>query len=265
MLDILYSFFLGAIQGISEFLPISSSGHLILISYFFEGKTLPLTLNIALHLGTAAAVLIYFWKDWLEITRATYARITTGTKSFESDTLLPGILLGSIPAGVIGITFKDQIETIFHNPLSVVFPLAVVGILLWLVDIRSEQKRSIFDATIKDAIIIGCAQACALIPGVSRSGATILGARLLKFERESAAKYSFLLGTPAMAGAALLEARELVASIGDPHFYLGFISSFIVGCLTISFLLKFLRKFGFLIFAVYRLVIAITIFFILNP
>lgn len=261
MNDIAQAVILGIVQGIGEFLPISSSGHLIIVSWLMSGKTLPLTLNIALHVGTLLAVIVYFWRDWIVIIRNVLSRVLSGTTSFESQVLFPGIILGSIPAGVVGILWNDKIEQIFHNPLSVCAPLLLVGIALWQIDKRMPTKKSSSAITILDCMIIGAGQACALIPGVSRSGATILTARLRGIDRESAARFSFLLGTPAMGGAALLKYKDLLASAGDPIFYIGTAVSFVTGLLAIGFLLRFLRRFGFAAFAAYRAILAAVILY----
>lgn len=259
MSEALQAVILGIVQGIGEFLPISSSGHLIIASWLMSGKALSLTLNVALHVGTLLAVVVYFWRDWLLIARSLISRITSGNTSYETSILLPGILIGSVPAGVIGVLWNDDIERIFHNPLSVCLPLLVVGIALWMVDKKWPVTKSSSNLTILDCVLIGVGQACALIPGVSRSGATILTGRLRGVDRESAARFSFMLGTPAMGGAALLKYKDLIASSGDPIFYIGTAVSFVTGLLAIGFLLRFLRKFGFGIFAAYRAVLAAVI------
>lgn len=250
---------LGVIQGITEFLPVSSSAHLIVVSWLMDNKPLPLTLNIALHVGTMAALLVYFWRDWFVITKAVIARVTRGQRSFESDTLLPGLVIGSLPAGLLGVLWNDEIEAFFHHPGTTILPLALIGLCLWLADKKMPATKALGDLTIRDATIIGVGQACALIPGFSRSGSTILTARLLKVKREDAARFSFLLGTPAMCGAALLKSGELAQSIGDPIFAVGTLVSFASGCLAISFLMKFLRVYGFAVFAVYRALLAVVI------
>ncbi|SME88632.1 undecaprenyl-diphosphatase UppP [Pseudobacteriovorax antillogorgiicola] len=261
---LIYALILGVVQGITEFLPVSSSAHLIIVSWFFQGDTLPLSLNVALHIGTLVAVLIYFKKDWWAIADGVLKAATKKEKSFSSHVLLPGMIIGSIPAGVIGLLWKDEIERFFHNPGFVVYPLAIVGVALWLVDLKVPAKRSLQDLSIRDGFLVGLAQACALIPGTSRSGATILGGRLLGFDRESAARFSFLLGTPAMLGAALLEAKNISQSLSDPVFYIGFVTSIIVGILSIHFLLEFVKRFGLAAFAIYRVILAISLFFLVN-
>jgi undecaprenyl-diphosphatase len=254
--DMIYPIILGAVQGLTEFLPVSSSAHLIIASWFVDGKSLPLALNIALHLGTLSAVLLYFRNDWLAITRGGLRFFSHRNPREPSFFLLISLIIGSIPAGLIGIIWKDEIETVLHHPIFTIIPLVVVGFLLWWVDDKSESTRSMEDITLKDAFIIGCAQALALIPGTSRSGITIIGGRFLHFDRDSAARYSFLLGTPAMLGAALLSYEELLHSYTDPVFYMGFISSFVVGLLAIHLLLKFIRNYGFLLFFIYRVILA---------
>jgi len=261
--DIIYSLLLGALQGITEFLPVSSSAHLILWSSFVNNEPLPIYLNIALHLGTLSAVLIFFWRDWLKIGVACFNYVTKGTKSFESHVLLPAIIVGSIPAGVVGVLWQDSIESIFHHPSTTIFPLAFVGIALWYVDKKCSSQKNIKQLSLLEAFMIGVFQAMALIPGVSRSGITILAGRLYGFTRHDAAKFSFMLGTPAMAGAALLNAKNILTNMGHPEFYLGFVSSMVVGCLTIGLLLKFIVRFGFGVFAVYRILLAIVLLLIL--
>ena len=255
----IYPILLGIVQGISEFLPISSSGHLVILSFFVSGETLPLHINIALHIGTLAAVLIYFWKDWLRLLIGLKEDVVNKKRSFESRVLIPGLILGSVPAGVIGILWQDQIEEVFHKPGLVAWPLMIVGFLIWLADVKSPTKKVIQEITLKDTIIIGVFQAIALIPGVSRSGITILGGRLLGIQRDEAAKFCFLLGTPAMLGAALLNGSKILDSFGQDGFFVGCLSAVVVGCLSIKFLLAYLRKFGFLAFAIYRLIVGIVI------
>jgi undecaprenyl-diphosphatase len=261
----LYALTLGIIQGITEFLPISSSAHLILFSTLYGGKTLPLTLNVALHMGTFVAVLIYFWRDWLLLSKGSLRWITRQDVSADKHArLLPILIFGCVPAAIIGILWEKQIEAIFHNPQSTLIPLAIVGVMLWYVDRRSAQVKNLSSMSIKDGLLVGIAQAMALIPGTSRSGITILAARMLGYDRESAARFSFLLGTPVMAGAVLLNLKDIGDSFSQPVFYVGAITSAIVGCFAIGFLLRFIKRFGFAAFAVYRVVLAVIIFLMLR-
>ena len=257
----LVSAILGAIQGVTEFLPVSSSGHLILVSWIMNGKPLPLALNTALHFGTLIAVLIYFWRDWKNLLFGSISSIKNKEKNSPQTQLLLALIVGSIPAGVIGLSAKNSIESIFHNPISTAFPLIIVGFLLWFVDQKYNKAKTIQNINLIDAFYIGIAQACALIPGVSRSGATITCSRFLLYDKESAAKFSFLLGTPAMAGAALLHYKDFLSSLNDPSFYVGILTSCVIGCLTIKFFLKFISNHGFLSFAIYRAILGILIIY----
>ena len=258
--DILDAIWLGILQGITEFLPISSSAHLIVSSWLVGGRPLSLELNIALHFGTALAVLFYFKTDWLTLIRASYQRLVFGKKSFESNVMIPALIFASIPAAIFGLCCEKTIEQYFHHPVFITIPLFFVGITLWLIDRKSGQTKNLKNISIKSALIIGLAQATALIPGVSRSGATILAARYQQFTRVSATKFSFLLGTPIIVGATLLKSRAIAAQIFlQPQFYIGITVSFLVGISTIHFLLKFIQKFSFAWFAGYRCILAIVI------
>lgn len=261
-MEIIQTILLSIIQGIAEFLPISSSGHLIIFSWFMSGQPLPLSLNVSLHFGTLLAVLIYFRKDWINLTFAAFELLKTKSFVTTDQKLLYQLVLASIPAGLVGIFFKDLIEIWLHHPIIVIFPLGLVGLLLWFIDKKSKSEKSISELSNKEAFLIGLAQMMALIPGVSRSGATIAMARFLHLSRYQAARFSFLLGTPAMLGASLIHIKDFLAHQGDPSFYIGILTAFLSGLLTIHFLLSFLQRFGFAIFAIYRLILAIGIGFI---
>lgn len=259
------SILLGAVQGLTEFLPVSSSAHLILISYLQSGHSLSLTLNVALHFGTLMAVFIYFWRDWKKIGDAFFRKIFKKESSYESQVLLPGLIIGTLPAGVVGLLAKDWIERVLHHPSVVILPLALVGVFMWWVDDKTPSERPLKSLSIKDAFLIGVAQTFALIPGVSRSGATITCGRILRFKREDAARFSFLLGTPAMFGATLLESKHILEVAHDPAFYVAVGTSTLVGCLAIGGFLAFLRRFGFAMFAIYRCLLALCIlYFVLS-
>ncbi len=229
-----------------------------------NGAPMPLSLNIALHVGTLSAVLLYFWRDWLELLRGCWRFVTKGERTSAVTHLLPALIVGSIPAGIVGLLWQNQIENIFHKPEMTLIPLAGFGLLIWLGDKYLNNNRMIQNLTPRDALLIGCAQALALIPGISRSGSTILGARVLHFNKQDAAKFSFLLGTPVMLGATAKNAGDIWASIGLPEFYVGMLVSMIVGCFSIKFLLLFLKKYGFGWFAAYRILLALCIFGLLR-
>jgi undecaprenyl-diphosphatase len=262
---ILHAAILGFLQGISEFLPISSSAHLLLANWFMSGKALPLELEVALHLGTFVALLVYFHSYWIAILEGLWRKFRYSEDSFVSSKLFPALIIGSIPAALIGVWGGHIIEELFYNPLSIVIPMGLVGILLWLIDSYAPSRKDLKKLTYKDAFLIGITQAFALIPGVSRSGATIIGGRLLGLEKKDAVEFSFLLGTPVMFGAALLHAKGILSYIGSPIFYVGVSVSFFVGYLTIKYFIQFISRFNFLIFALYRVALCFVILWFMRP
>ena len=261
-MDVLFAILLGIVQGITEFLPVSSSGHLIVVSSIFSGHPLPLHLNVGLHIGTLLAVFIFFWRDWWQLLVALFDDFFRGKKSFYSRVLFPSLIIGSVPAGVIGIFLQDRIEEMFHQSSFVAWPLIVVGIIIWWGDKTSKKGDRLETLSISTAFGIGCAQALALIPGVSRSGITILAARLAGFNRHDSARFCFLLGAPAMFGAALLNGSEIITSMNEREFIIGMLTSVVVGCLSIKFLLAVIERFGFGFFACYRIALGILILFL---
>lgn len=249
----LQAIIMGIIQGIGEFLPISSSGHLVLAPWLFDWEVPGLTFDVALHMGTLAAVLLYFWKDWVDLLKAAI----TG-RNREKRKLFWFIVVGSVPAAVVGLSLKDILETVFRSPLVVGIMLIVFAVLLYLAD-RRKQIRRLDSMTLGDALLIGSAQALALIPGVSRAGITMTAARWFSFTREEAARFSFLLSTPVIFGAGVFELSKANPSDINFPFILGVAVSAIVGILSISLLLKFLRTFSFKVFVVYRIILGTII------
>jgi len=258
-MDMTLALVLGVVQGIAEFLPISSSGHLLLVDAWMGGERLPLSFNIALHLGTLLALLLYFFRDWWKLGMRALERITQGKRSFESETLLPALVLGSVPAGFFGLLFDKKIEAWFHHPQLVAFPLIAMGILMWWVDRVRPAHKTLEQLTIRDGIWVGVMQCLALIPGVSRSGSTLTAGRFLGFDKASAARFSFLLGAPPMVGAVLLHIKGVASALEDPHFLVGVITSFVTGCLSIHVLLQLLKRYSLLGFAAYRLCLGCVI------
>ncbi|MDP2277722.1 MAG: undecaprenyl-diphosphatase UppP [Nitrospirota bacterium] len=241
------SIILGIVQGLTEFLPVSSTAHLILFPWFFgwKGDIDSLTFDVALHAGTLLALIICFWKDWVEILR-------------NNRKLLAFLVVATLPAGIAGILLKDTVETTLRSPLIIVFTLVLFGIVM-LISERWKRGKEIKDMTFSDAILIGVSQAVALIPGVSRSGITISAGLFRGLEREASARFSFLLSTPVIFGAMLLEGRKLIFNAGDYNlnlFMAGFIASGVTGFIAIKFLLYFLRKHPLNIFVYYRFVLA---------
>ncbi|MBF0329183.1 MAG: undecaprenyl-diphosphate phosphatase [Nitrospirae bacterium] len=243
------SIILGIVQGLTEFFPVSSTAHLILFPWFFgwHGEIDSLTFDVALHGGTLLALLVCFYKDWLELL----------TKERQK---LCYILAAIVPAGAVGILFKSFIEHQLRNPLIMVATLIGFGAVMLAVEKHSAKNRE--SVSFRDAMFIGVAQALALIPGVSRSGITITAGLFRGLSRESAARFSFLLSTPVIAGATLLECRKLIKSpeaYNLDMFTAGFLAAFVSGFFAIKFLLAYLRKNPLNVFVYYRFALAAVI------
>jgi undecaprenyl-diphosphatase len=258
------SIILGIVQGITEFLPISSSAHIIIVPWFFGWGEPGLTFNVAVHMGTLLAVLLFFRKDIFAMALALPRGIAAGKPLADPMSRMALIILaGSIPAGLIGLTFGDQIEGFFHEGsdsstafIIIAVMLIVVGLLMLLVERMLPQHREFDRITWRDGIVIGVAQAIALIPGTSRSGSTITAGMILGLKKEVAARFSFLLGIPVVAGAGMMEGVRL-AERGLPAderlpFIVGAVVSLVVGYLSIAFLLRFLQTNSVLVFTIYR-------------
>lgn len=250
MISYVQAIILGAVQGLAEFLPISSSAHLVLIPWLFKWQDPGLAFDVALHLGTLLALLVYYRRDWIAMARSVVVNDAAERR------LLRLLVTASIPGAIIGLAFEKQAETTFRSPLLIAVAMAVLAILLWGFDKLSPQKRRMSEMTYWDALVIGLSQALAIIPGVSRSGATITMARAVGVERGDSANFSFLMATPIIAGAGLLEARKLVHEGLDWSVGLGFISAAVFGLIAIAFLIRYVRTRNYVAFAVYRLLLA---------
>lgn len=262
MLDVIL---LGIIQGIAEFLPISSSAHLIIFRDLFGigssiSTDITLAFDVALHLGTLLAIIVFFFKDFFNMVIKGF---TKGPKDKEGK-LMWMIIVATIPAAIAGVLFEEPIENIIRsNYIVIALALIIMGVLIYLADKYFQKKKNISDMTYKDALIIGCSQVFALIPGFSRSGTTIASARTRKLNREDSAKFSFYLSAPVVLGAVVLtllkkETLSIIAA-NLSIFVIGILTSFIVGLLCISFLLKYLRKNDFKLFMWYRIVLGIIV------
>lgn len=249
---------LAIVQGISEFLPISSSGHLILVPRFFGWPDQGLAYDAAIHIGTLLAIGLYFRVQLTQMAGAWARSITRRERSVDAR-LAWVILWGSIPVCVAGVLFNDYIEHNFRSPLLVAGTLAGYGILLWLADRFGPRVRDEYSVTWRDGLVIGIAQALALVPGTSRSGITMTAGLSLGLTRQAAARFSFLLAVPATVGAALLEVWKMTQAPGPIDWMavvLGIVLAAISGLACIHFLLRFLQRFGMLPFTIYRLLLA---------
>jgi undecaprenyl-diphosphatase len=267
-MEIIAAVILGIIQGLTEFLPISSSAHLILVPWFFGWDPEGLIFDISLHVGTAVAVIAFFWRDWALLAREAVKGLAERNPFGNASRKLAWFLVvGTIPAGVIGLMFEKTVENSLRSPLVPVFTLVVFGLLLLYAEKKSRKSRDINSYSLADAIWIGCAQAAALIPGVSRSGITITTAMLRNSDRTSAARFSFLLSTPVIVGAGLLKAISLFKALGDPTVEAvsltvlgaGVAAAAVTGFICIKFFLRYLTRGSFLPFVIYRLLLAAVI------
>jgi undecaprenyl-diphosphatase len=259
---------MGIVQGFTEFLPISSSGHLIIVPFLF-GWTDPfitsLAFSVMLHIGTLAALLVYFRADWVRLVPAGFAAIRDRSFRGDPDRRLAWLLVAAtIPAAIAGFLLSDVIETAFRDVGWVVVTLVVGAVILWLADRWGGRTKGVEDVTVPIAGGIGVAQALALIPGFSRSGISISAARFAGLDREAAARFSFLMATPITAGAALFELRKLASGetgldISVGPLIAGMVAAFVAGMIAIGFLLRYLRTRSLTIFVVYRLVLAAVV------
>jgi undecaprenyl-diphosphatase len=277
---LLRAIILGIVQGVTEFIPISSSGHLIIVPWLLgwdDPALISLSFDVALHLGTLVAVLGFFAADWVRLIRAGARSIVERKVGADPDRRLAWFLvLGSIPGAVVGALAESRIEELFHQPNRPIQPaamlvmaglIALMGALLYLADHLARHLRGMGDLTLKDALLIGLAQAAAIFPGVSRSGATITAGLALGLKRETAARFSFLLSAPIIAGAGLKSMVDVAqewqagAMTGSDLalFAVGFLSAAISGYLCIKFLLRFLQQHSTDIFAFYRWGLALLI------
>jgi len=249
---------LGILQGLTEFIPVSSSAHLILFPWFFgwHGTVDTLGFDVALHFGTLTALLFYFRKDWINILR----------DISEREGIIWKLIIGTLPAGIMGFLFHDWFEQ-FRSPALIVFTLSIVAMFMILVErgYKKSKRFEIDSVTLGDALIIGIAQAFALIPGVSRSGITIIAGLIRGLKREASAKFSFLLGTPVIFGASVLETKNLLINSHNIEldiFIIGVITSAVTGYLAIKYLLQFLQNHSLNPFAYYRFFLAFVIIII---
>lgn len=268
-MTIVQAIILGIVQGLTEFLPISSSGHLLLVPWLFnwhfllENPDLNKSFDVALHLGTFVAVVIYFWREIGRLLVA-WARSITRRSLAEPEARLAWLLIVStIPAAIVGVVLEDFITNTLGKPWMIGVAMIVFAGFMYLVDHVARLDRDIESLTWVDAVLIGAAQALALLPGVSRSGITMMTGLLVRLDRESAARYSFLMSIPVIGGAAAFTALE-IARDGLPSgtaipFAVGMISAALSGIAAIWFTLAYLKRHNFNLFVVYRLAVGVGV------
>ncbi len=256
---------LAVVQGLTEFLPISSSGHLVLVPYLVEWSDQGLAFDVAVHFGSLLAVVVFFRDDIAGLLRGG-AQILGGDMRSPQAYMAIAIALGTVPAAAAGLLFASWIEANLRDPSIVVYTLAGYGVLMALADRYARRDKSISEVRIRDALVIGVAQALSLVPGTSRSGVTITAGRLLGFERQDAARFSFLLSAPVILLATVYKGAELVlgeAPVAWSELALGVVVSAIVAYLSIEFFMRFVTRIGLAPFAIYRLLLAAVIVYVL--
>jgi len=263
-MELTHIIWLALVQGLTEFLPVSSSAHLILVPKLLAWPDQGLAFDVAVHLGTLVAVVTYFRNDIVSLFLAWIASISKRTMSPEAR-LAWGVILGTIPAGLVGLAFKDQIEVYLRSPLVIAVTTILFGLLLWLADRRAKLKRDEFTLSWQDFLVIGGAQALALIPGTSRSGITITAALLLGLTREAAARYSFLLSIPIIVLSGMSVTKDLVEStvpVDWTTLSLGTVIAAISAFFCIHYFLAFINKMGMTPFVIYRLLLGALLLYV---
>lgn len=265
----LQALILGIIQGLTELLPISSSAHLNLFPWVFNWGEMGDSFDVALHIGTLLAICVFFFKDWVKLITSGYKQVIKKEKTTEGK-IFWYIFISTIPAGILSlildkisekivetIAIKMDIQEISVEMILIALALIIMGIILYVVDKKSKSNVEYKDITLKQSLFISMSQAiAAAFPGVSRSGITMTVGRKMGINRESVAKYSFLLSTPIVAAAALYKLKYFTFNLS---FFIGVLSSFLVGLFVIKFLLEYLKKGSFKIFAIYRVILGIII------
>ena len=260
-MTIIHAIILGIVQGLTEFLPISSSGHLNVFPWIFNWEMLSEGMDVALHIGTLLALVIFFFKDWVKLIKAGYLKVVKKEDSNDGK-IFWYLVVATIPAGILSLILDKVSDMIVGDDINfqmaiIAITLIVMGIILYVVDKKAKANTDYEHISLKQSVLIGASQAiAAAFPGVSRSGITMTVARALKVDRESAAKFSFMLATPITLAAVIF---DLTSFQFDLALILGILASFIVGVIVIKFLLNYLKKGSFKIFAIYRIIFGIII------
>jgi undecaprenyl-diphosphatase len=272
-LDPIQAAILGLVQGLTEFLPVSSSAHLVIVPWLFGWRDPGIAFDVALHMGTVIAVLAYFWRDWLNIVQGLLKVVTTRRIDDAQGKLGIYILLGTIPGVIAGLLLESRIDAAFHSAdpatqangiLIIAGLMMLLGVVLFMAERIARHRLDITQLTLGAALGVGLAQALAVLPGVSRSGSTITAGLFAGLKREAAARFSFLLGTPIIVGSGIKKGYDVLQAGGIPAdqqagFAIGFVVALISGYAAIWFLLRFLQRNSTLPFIVYRLVVGLLL------
>lgn len=254
ILDLLQAIILGIVQGLGEFLPISSSAHLVLVPWLMGWPYAGLTFDVALHVGSLFAIVAFFWRDWLALLSDGLQR-----KNTHEGRMFWYLVLATIPGAIAGYILEDLAETAFRHPLLIGIMLMVMGVILHFADTRSPSTKKLQDMGLRESLLIGISQALAIIPGASRSGVTMTAGRLMGLSRETSARFSFLLATPIIVGAGMKKLTELTTADLTIPFFTGVMVSAVVGFLAIKFLLQYLARFSYALFVWYRLALGVLV------
>lgn len=266
MTEAIHAVILGIVQGLTEFLPVSSSAHLNIFPWIFNWESISDSFDVALHVGTLLAICIYFFKDWINLLKGGFKKVFKKEDSLDGRIFI-FLVIATIPAGILSLVLDKISDKIVNGNLNIemlliAIALIVMGILLYIVDKKAKSETDYEHINLRQSILVGMSQAfAAAFPGVSRSGITMTVARMLKIDRESAAKFSFLLATPIVLAAVLVDIMEFTISI---PFIIGIVASFISGLIVIKFLMDYLKKGSFKIFAIYRVILGLIIFSVLS-
>jgi undecaprenyl-diphosphatase len=256
---------LAVVQGLTEFLPISSTAHLYLTSWLLGWSDPGLGFDIALHIGTLLAVILYFFQDWIQIICQGFGIRTGRDRELRHNHMLFWLLvIGTVPVGLAGLLFNKQAEGPWRNAYVIAAMMILVGVVMWIAENAARKQRDLSSVTAGDALVIGAAQALAVVPGTSRSGITITGGLFQGLSREAAARFSFLLSTPAIGAAAAKDLYEMYKShelhvLTSPTYLIGIGVSALTGCAVIAWFLHYLRRAGFRPFVYYRIVFGIVV------
>lgn len=263
-MNVIQSIFLGIVQGITEFVPISSSGHLVLAQNLFGIKEANLAFDVALHLGTFLALILFFWRDWLHLLKAFFRSLRHWSWKNDPDQRLFYLLvIASVPGALFGIILEKQAETIFRSTYLVLVNFVIIGVLFIIIEKFAKKIRDLKQTTWKDSLVIGFSQALAIVPGISRSGITVTAGLFSGMKREAAARFSFLMATPIILGAGLVSLSKIFAEgnngTGWINLISGFLAAVVTGFFCIKYLLKYLENHTLNIFAYYRFFVAAVI------
>jgi undecaprenyl-diphosphatase len=262
-MNIMQAIVLGAVQGVTEFLPVSSTAHLILLPWFLGWPDPGLAFDVALHIGTLVALLIFFRTEWIALVAAAL-RLLRGRTDDPDARMALLIIIGTIPGAIAGALFEHKVEDALRSPLVISFTLIALALVLVAAEKTGLRKRGLNETTTGDAVAVGLAQALAIVPGVSRSGVTITAGLFRNMKREAAAKFSFYLSTPIVAGAAATQMLHIlktgVTAEQMTPLVAGIVSSGVVGYAAIAFMLRYLQTHNTFLFVYYRIALGIVVF-----